>query len=163
MTPEQLFLEDFDLHNLQTIKRTIKKNRAAYGIKMDDGEGPDHYDLKEDIYWMLDRKYRNDTKFFITTELKQVYNPFVSELDKSTEYYKFFKLDICVIYFDKPRKPMILDVEIDGENHYKKKQMDKDKVRDGLLKMRYNVDTERIDVSDPDFQHVTAYLHNRIG
>lgn len=163
MTPEQLFLEDFDLHSLQTINRIKKRKPFTYCLKSDDNEGPDHWNLKSSVYLSIQDKYKDNPKFFITTELKQVYNPFISELDKSTEYYKFFKLDICVVYFDKPRKPMVLDVEIDGENHYKKKQMDKDKIRDGLLKMRYNVDTIRVDVSDPNLTHITTYLHNRIG
>ena len=161
--PEQLFLADFDLHNLRAIRRLEKKHPSLYGLKMDDNEGIDHWNRKIETYSFLEQRYSNNPKFFITTELQQEYNPFISELDASKEYYKYYRLDICVIFFNNPRQPVILDVEIDNKNHYKKRQMDKDLVRDELLKMRYNVHTERIDVDDPSLKHVIAFLHSRIG
>lgn len=162
-TKEQCFLADFDLHSLQTIKRTQKRRLLAYGLKPDDDEGPDHWNMKYDAYWYAKNKYGNNPKFFITTELQQVYSPFVIKLDEKKQHYKHYKLDICVIYFDSPRHPMILDIEIDNGNHFRGKQMEKDRLRDRLLNERYGVHTERVDMSDPNFDHFTAYLHNRIG
>lgn len=162
-TKETDFLADFDLHSLQTIKRTLKKNPMAYCLKPDGGESLDHWNLKYNVYYKIKNKYGDIPKFFITTEQKQEYNPFVITLDDKKEHYKFYRLDICVIYFDSPRHPMIMDIEIDSPYHFmSRKQINKDKLRDRLLSERYNVHVERVDLTDPDFNHFLTYLHNRI-
>jgi hypothetical protein len=164
MTCSAAFLEDFDLHNKRAIDRIVKKNPWFYShVKMSNGEQAAHYRIKCEMLELLNEKFGNHKDFFVANELEQKYNPFISELDKSTEYYKYYTLDICVIFFSDPRNPLILDIEIDGENHYRKKQMEKDRVRDALLKERYGVHTERIDVSDPVFHHAINYLCSRIG
>ena len=112
-THEQNFLEDFELYNLQAIKRTLKRNEMAYGLKPDAGESLDHWNLKHNVFWEIKNTYWENPKFFITTELQHKFNPFVIKLDDKREHYKFYKLDICVIYIDSPRRPMILDIEID--------------------------------------------------
>jgi hypothetical protein len=157
------FLHDFELWNRQNIESIIKKDPWFYShIKMSDGEMGAHYGVKFDMITLLNQKFGNRNDFYIFNELEQKHNPFVSELDKSTEYHKYYTLDICVIFFIKPRNPLIVDIEIDGENHYRKKQMQKDRVRDALLKERYDVDTQRIDVSDPSYSRVLNELCSRI-
>lgn len=162
--PSEQFLDDFGLDNRQNIDRIIKKDPNYFSyIKRGDGEGEDHYNLKCNVIAFIKNKFGCVKYLYIFNELKQLYNPFVSEYSKSIEQFKLFQLDICVIYFNHNRKFSILDIEIDGENHYKPKQMEKDKVRDLLLESRYGVHTERVDVSDPNFKHFTNYLYNKIG
>lgn len=162
-TKQEQFLDDFGLDNRRGIDRLLKKDPAYFStVKRMDGEGNDHYKLKCDVidYIKLNFKHRN---LYVFNELEQLYNPFVSEYNKSIERFKQYQLDICVIYFNHNRKFHILDIEIDGENHYKQKQMIKDGVRDVLLNDRYEVHTERIDVNDPVFKHFIDYLCNNTG
>jgi hypothetical protein len=158
------FLYDFDLLNRKHIDHIIRTNPWYFShIKMSDGEMDEHYGAKYHMIFLLKQKFGNRNDFYIFNELTQRRNPFITKLDDSNEYYKFYTLDICVIFFIKPRNPLIVDIEIDGENHYRKKQMQKDRVRDALLKDRYDVDTKRIDVSDPSYSKVINDLCSRIG
>ena len=160
-THEERFLDDFGLDNRRHINRLLKKDYFST-VKRMDGEGDDHYELKCNVidYIKLNFKHKD---LYVFNELEQLYNPFICEYNRSIERFKQFTLDICVIYFSHNRKFNILDIEIDGENHYKQKQMIKDEVRDVLMKDRYHVHTERIDVSDPVYKHFIAYLCNNTG
>ncbi len=162
--PSEQFLDDFGLDNRQNIDKVLKKDPNLFSkIKIGDGEGLDHYELKANVVEYLLKRFGCVKYLYVFNELEQLYNPFVSEYSKSTEQFKKFTLDVCVIWFNHPRKFTILDIEIDNENHYKPKQMQKDKVRDILLESRYGVHTERVDVSDPVFKHFTDYLCSKIG
>jgi hypothetical protein len=162
--PSEQFLDDFGLDNRHNIDKLIKKNPNYFSVvKRGDGEGEAHYLLKSTVIHYIKKKFGCVKYLYVFNELQQLYNPFVSEYDKSKEQFKKFTLDICVIYFNHHRKFTILDIEIDGKDHYKNKQMQKDKVRDILLESRYSVHTERIDVSDPVFKHITDYLCSKIG
>lgn len=160
--PQEQFLDDFGLDNRRNIDKIIKKDPSYFStVKRGDGEGEAHYLLKSTIIHFIKKKFGCE-KLYVFNELEQLYNPFVSEYSKSIEQFKRYTLDICVVYFNHHRKFTILDIEVDGENHYKPKQMEKDKVRDLLLKSRYNIHTERVDVSDPVFKHFSDYLCSKI-
>ena len=163
--PEKMFLDDFGLSNQKKIDYMIRRNPNLYStVKRDAGEAFDHYDVKCNVVDHIWKTFVGCEKLYVFTELEQLYNPFVSELDASKSHFKHYKLDVCVIvFFAKPRPPFIMDIEIDGKNHYKPLQMEKDELRDALLKSRYNLTTERVDVSDPVFDYFTACLHSKTG
>lgn len=162
--PEKLFLDDFGLSNQKKIDYSIRRNPALYStVKHDIGEEFKHYSVKCDVVRLVRSMYGGCDKFYVFTELKQLYNPFVSELDASKTLYKQYTLDVCVVFFSNPGKPFVLDIEVDGKNHYKPVQMEKDRLRDALLKSRYNLHTERVDAHDPVFKHFIAYLHSKTG
>ena len=142
-----MFLYDFGLNNQRSIELDVKRGKRVYDtVHMDKGEGKTHFKVKTDFFNMIKEKYSHQKIFFITTELQQLYNPFYSELyDQDIKY----KLDICVVFFHKTRNPVVLDVEIDGKEHYTERGRWKAEVRDDWMKERYNVDTFRVDQFDP--------------
>jgi hypothetical protein len=163
-TKQEQFLDDFGLNNRRSVDRLLKKDPNYFStVERMDGEGNDHYNLKHEVIDHIKKWFGSYKNLYVFNELEQLYNPFISEYNKSIERFKQYQLDICVIYFNHNRKFRILDIEIDGKNHYKPNQMIKDGVRDVLLKDRYDVHTERIDVGDPVFKHFMYYLCNNIG
>lgn len=174
MYPQKRFLDDFGLANRRTIDYKIRMNPRYYGdVKHDTGEKFDHYNVKCNAVEYVRKTYAAGNAngggcgdLYIFTELQQLYNPFVSELNASRNLFRKYKLDVCVVVFDRiPKDTFILDIEIDGNNHYKPLQMEKDKLRDMLLKSRYDLHVERVDVSDPaaGFKHITACLCSKTG
>lgn len=113
-------------------------------------EGEDHYRLKSLVHDYIYENYylENECKFLVTTELKQINNPFFSYIDGKIPVY--FTLDVCVI---RENDCQVFDIEIDGAEHRTRGGMMKADIRDEWLKDRYGMLTWRIDSSDKDINY----------
>ena len=123
-----------------------------------DFEDDKHFNLKKMVHsYIYDNFYMsNDCKFYTTTELAQVNNPFTSYLDSDEEIIHY-TLDCCAI---RTQDNQVFDFEIDGKEHYTSTGMMKGKIRDEWLNDRYGIITMRIDKQErePPYQKISDLL-----
>lgn len=152
------FLHDFGLHGAKKDytgghltyiwKYTQKaKDRFHLPITYHNQNGPEsdlHYSFKQKVHDHIYENYylsTDDCKFYVTSELEQVRNPFNSYIDG--EQKVFYTLDVCAI---RQKDNQVFDFEIDtGTEHYTQRGMMKADLRDRLLNNRYGIYTMRID------------------
>jgi len=143
------FLRDFGIGD--ECKEFYKEAKERFHLpitfhELDGHEEYDHYHKKQLVHDYIYETYylNNGCKYLVTTELQQEHRPFESRIDGEEKV--LYKLDICVI---KPSQQKIFDIEIDGKEHFTKKGMYKDSLRDQWLASRYNnFKTLRIDKND---------------
>lgn len=105
-----------------------------------------HYKFKQKIHdYIYEQYYLSEgCKFYVTTELEQIMNPFPYVFDSEEKI--FYTLDVCAI---REKDNQIFDFEIDkGKEHYTKMGIMRAEIRDRLLKDRYGVFTMRIDPNE---------------
>lgn len=154
------FLYDFDLGDAhkQLFKKTIKifHNPIVKSCN-GGGEGLKHFSLKKNIaHHIYFNYYLQDKKFYVTTELEQKYNPFISYMNNREI---FFTLDICVL---RMKDAQVFDIEIDGKEHQSAIGMMKARYRDAVLEDRYKIKTMRIDSEEkePPYKEIIEFLNS---
>ena len=179
------FLHDFGLHGAQKhytggeISYVWKFNKKALErfhlpITYRNKNGPEsdrHYIFKQKIHdYIYEQYYLSEgCKFYVTTELEQVRNPFLSHINQdettklipydSTERPVMFTLDVCAI---RVKDNQVFDFEIDtGNEHHTQVGMRNSETRDRWLKHRYGILTMRIDpneIYDIDRKEIDRFL-----
>lgn len=156
---EKDFLFDFGIYNQKNIANNIKKNPEFYSeVKRYDGEGDIHFNCKKTIFDSLSDYMKDDPNFFICNELMQKDRPY--ELEVYGSHKILYRWDICCICFTNPRKPLSIDIEIDGWEHFTKKGRVKGEIRDELMRENYNSDIIRVDYQDWDLKKVMKKVLN---
>jgi hypothetical protein len=156
---EKQFLFDFGLYNEKSIANNIKRKPDFYTqVKRYNGEGDKHYNCKKTIFQALYDYMKDDPKFFICNELLQIDRPYLLEIFGSKKYY--YRLDVCCVCFTNPRKPLNIDIEVDGWEHFTKKGKIKGEIRDELMKDNYNSIIIRVDYDDWDLKKVMKRVLN---
>ena len=156
---EKDFLFDFGINNQKSIEMKIKKQPDFYSqVKRYKGEGDTHFNCKKTIFEALYNYMKDDPNFFITNELQQIDRPYHLELDGPRKL--LYRWDICCICFTDPRKPLSIDIEVDGWEHWTDKGKAKDDVRDALFRENYNSKIIRVDYEDWDLKKVMKKVLN---
>lgn len=156
---EKDFLFDFGLNNQKSIANKISKQPDFYSkVKQYKGEGDTHFNCKKTIFDAISNIMSDDKNFFITNELVQVYRPYDIKLDGPRKL--LYRLDICCVYFTNPVKPLSIDIEIDGWEHWTDKGKAKDDVRDALMRDNYNTKIIRVDYQDWNLKKVLKKVLN---
>lgn len=89
------------------------------------------------------------------TELQHVRNHFKSFRDPNAEI--FFRMDICAI---RPSDSQVLDIEIDGKEHFTAIGKMQDMTRDNWLNERYGIVVHRIDYNDEiDWHKLNQFIN----
>lgn len=153
------FLHDFGLYgakrdytggfisyNWKFTKKALDRFHLPITYHNQDGPESDlHYSFKQKVHdYIYEDYYLSDgCKFYVTSELEQVMNPFNSYIDGEKKV--FYTLDVCAI---RQKDNQVFDFEIDtGSEHYTQRGMMKADLRDRLLNNRYGIYTMRIDPS----------------
>lgn len=112
-------------------------------MELDGQEDGIHYGQKQKVHdYIYETYYLGDEcKYYVTTELRQIHNPFPALLSSLMGEEKVrYKLDVCAIRL---KDHQVFDIEIDGNEHGTEKEMLKDAMRDKLLNYRYGIYTLR--------------------
>lgn len=120
-----------------------------------------HYGKKQMVHDYIYETYylsTDDCKFYVTTELRQIKNPFKALLVENSGAEKVkYKLDVCAIRL---KDHQVFDIEIDGREHGTDRGMLKDRMRDKLLNFRYGIFTLRFDKYDEiNFKKLDDFLN----
>ena len=163
------FLGDFQLgrHHKETTlfhwefyKKALERFHLPITyMELDGNEDGIHYGKKQTVHdYIYETYYLNDgCKFYVTTELKQILNPFQALLVENGEEKVYYKLDICAIRL---KDHQVFDIEIDGPEHGTDRAMLKDRMRDRLLNWRYGIFTLRFDKFDEiNFKKIDDFLN----
>lgn len=113
-------------------------------------EGDEHFSKKEQIFnWLFD-----NTEFYVMTELQQVRTPFKSF--RTGEEIKF-RMDICAI---RPSDSQVLNIEIDGKEHFTEIGKMQDRTRDNWLHQQYGIKVFRVNkYEDIDWKNLNLFIN----
>lgn len=121
-------------------------------------ESTRHYSFKQQAHDYIYENYylNNDCKFFVTTELEQIEEPFTSYIDGAEKV--FYTLDVCIVRL---KDNQIFDIEIDGKDHLTRGNIMRDDRRDRWLRDRYGILTHRIDYNQNEninFKNIDKFI-----
>ena len=128
-------------------------------MELDGNEDGIHYGKKQAVHdYIYETYYLNDDcKFYVTTELRQMENPFKALLVENGEEKVFYKLDVCAIRL---KDHQVFDIEIDGPEHGTVRRMLADRMRDKLLNFRYGIFTLRLNkFEEINFKQIDKFLN----